>query len=76
MHTQENPDYDGDSFPSDDDEDEFEVRAFAHDGTYIVKGNYDSLGEAKSEALDVDLEGLQMVQVVEVNSGDVKLTLS
>lgn len=76
VHTQENPDYDGDNFTRGDDEDEFEVRAFEHDGTSTAKGTYDDLSDAKSAALDVDLDGLQMVQVVEVNSGDVKLTLS
>lgn len=76
VDTQENPDYDGDNFNSDDDEEEFEVRAYKHDGNFTVKGTFDNLGEAKSAALDVELEGLQMVQVVETNSGDVKLTLS
>lgn len=76
VHTEENPDYDGDNFNRDSDEDEFEVRSVKHDGTFTVEGTYDDLGDAKSAALDVDLDGLQKVQVVETNSGNVLLNLS
>jgi hypothetical protein len=74
VHSEENPDYDGDNV--DNEEDAFEVRSVNHDGTFSVEGTYDDLGDAKSAALDVDLEGLQKVQVVEVNSGNVLLNLS
>jgi hypothetical protein len=77
VHREENPDYDGDNFSNDDaPNEEYEVRSVKHDGSYVVTDSFDDLGDAKMAAIDVDLEGLQKVQVVEVNSGNVMLNLS
>jgi len=73
VHTQENPDYDDDRI---DEDESYEVRAFNHDGTHDVIDSFDDLSDAKMAALEVDLTGLSMVQVVEANSGAIQLTLS
>lgn len=74
VHREENPNYDDDN--TGDGDIEYEVRAFRRDGTSYVVDTFTDLGDAKSEALDVDLSTLEKVQVIETPSDSVVLTLS